>query len=71
MALAVDDPLWAACHRRPRGALVRLAHAELRAEDPDAHPTDEFLQRVLDRFALLESLTEGERQERFDATGVK
>lgn len=71
MRLSVDDPLWPACHKRPRGALVRLAHAELQRETPGAPPTDEYLERVLARVAELEDLTEGERAERFDALGVK
>lgn len=59
ITLRPDDPLWAACWRRPRGALVRDVADEMRAEllaagVPESKTmlaTDARLVELLDRVA--------------------
>ncbi len=49
-----DDPLWIACWRLPRGALVRAVAAEMRAERPgEPLATTERLLELLERVAAL------------------
>ncbi len=70
-ALPVTDPLWRACHIRPRGALVRDVSRLMRAEDPGAslatnHNIDELLRRV----AALSALDEAAQREALGIVGV-
>ncbi len=56
-ALPVTDPLWPACHRRPRGALVRDVAAAMRREHPgEPLATDARIVELLDRVAALAAL---------------
>jgi hypothetical protein len=52
--LTPDDPAWAQCHRYPRGYVVRVVAAQMRAEHPGivlAEPA--ALVELLDRVAVL------------------
>lgn len=50
--LSVDDPIWPACHRMPRGHHVRAVAAEMRAERPGVHlATDDCLVELIERVA--------------------
>lgn len=71
MTLDVADPLWTACHRYARGAVVRLAYAEVSEGSVGGEPTDAFLLRVLERAEELASLTPAELQPRLDTYGVR
>lgn len=52
--LPITDPLWSACHRFPRGHLVRLIAAVMRAERPgETLATEERILELLDRVAEL------------------
>ncbi len=70
--LDVDDPVWARCFRRPRGAVVLLAAAELRSERPGIDlRTDDGVEAVLARVAEIEALPlESMRAARYAAAGI-
>lgn len=52
--LSPDDPLWRACYRLPRGALVRAVAAEMRAERPgESLATNDRLVELIDRVTAL------------------
>lgn len=68
--IPVDDPIWPYCWHRGRGALVRLAAAELRAEEPGSLAPDHRIEALLERVAELAALDEVSRAHRFAALSI-
>ncbi len=70
--LPITDPLWSACHRRPRGALVRDVAAVMRAERPgETLATDARILELLARVAALVLLDESARRAAIAAAFAK
>jgi hypothetical protein len=57
LEIPTTDPLWSACFRRPRGALVRDVVADMRRERPgESFATTERILEICDRVAELAAL---------------